>query len=148
VLLVVTLGVLSVGAHFGGTMTRGDSYLSKYAPGPLKALLGAGEAPAKSAAPSKPPSASVDPLLFADVILPILSQRCVQCHGPEKQKGKLRLDSLEYILKGGENGAVVKVGFGSNSPLVQRTCYRSLTTTACPPQGKPTLEPADRALTE
>src|SRR4051812_49038631 len=27
-----TLGLLSLGAHFGGTMTRGESYLSKYAP--------------------------------------------------------------------------------------------------------------------
>src|SRR3954469_13708685 len=39
-----TLGCLSLGAHFGGTMTRGESYLSKYAPGPLKPLLGAPEA--------------------------------------------------------------------------------------------------------
>ena len=38
------LGLLSLGAHFGGTMTRGESYLSKYAPGPLKPLLGAPEA--------------------------------------------------------------------------------------------------------
>src|SRR3954468_5823492 len=47
-----SLGLLSLGAHFGGTMTRGESYLSKYAPAPLKPLLGAPEAkkePAKDA---------------------------------------------------------------------------------------------------
>src|SRR5689334_21138803 len=47
--LGVTLGVLSLGAHFGGTLTRGETYLGRYAPGPLKALLGGGEpAPAAS----------------------------------------------------------------------------------------------------
>jgi hypothetical protein len=31
---------------------------------------------------------------FAQVVQPFIKDHCVNCHGPEKQKGKLRLDSL------------------------------------------------------
>jgi hypothetical protein len=41
---------------------------------------------------------------FQDRVLPLLQARCISCHGAEKQKGKLRLDSRASILKGGENG--------------------------------------------
>ncbi|HYG74465.1 MAG TPA: DUF1588 domain-containing protein [Planctomycetota bacterium] len=33
--------------------------------------------------------------VFAKEIAPFLSAHCIKCHGPEKQKGKLRLDSLD-----------------------------------------------------
>jgi mono/diheme cytochrome c family protein len=41
---------------------------------------------------------------FARDIQPILNQNCVKCHGPEKQKGKLRLDSRAAALTGGGDG--------------------------------------------
>ena len=44
-MLGLTIAVLSLGAHFGGTLTRGESYLGRYAPGPLKGLLGGGGEP-------------------------------------------------------------------------------------------------------
>ena len=47
---------------------------------------------------------------FETRIRPVLFEQCVQCHGPEKQKGGLRVDSREALLKGGESGAVVVVG--------------------------------------
>jgi len=37
-------------------------------------------------------------------VRPILSERCWRCHGPEKQKSQLRLDSRSATLKGGESG--------------------------------------------
>jgi mono/diheme cytochrome c family protein len=33
----------------------------------------------------------------------IIQMRCLECHGPEKKRGGLRLDSLEGILAGGES---------------------------------------------
>ena len=146
-LLGATLGVLSLGAHFGGSMTRGDTYLSKYAPGPLKFLLGGAE-PKVTREPTKAPVAVSDPVIFQDVILPILTKRCVSCHGAEKQKGKLRLDSLELLLKGGENGEVVKTGLPAKSPLLLRTLLPIDDDDRMPPEGKPTLDPAERALIE
>lgn len=32
---------------------------------------------------------------FSSEIAPILANSCVQCHGPEKQKGKFRVDTLD-----------------------------------------------------
>ncbi len=51
-------------------------------------------------------------------IRPIFEQRCIECHGAEKQKGKFRLDARDYLLAGGENGEPVKVGKSAESPLI------------------------------
>ena len=37
----------------------------------------------------------------------LLSDRCVSCHGPEKQKGGLRLDSRDGLLAGGDSGPAI-----------------------------------------
>ena len=55
---------------------------------------------------------------FAKDIQPILESRCTKCHGPEKQKGKLRLDSKETALKGGEDAPIVP-GQADKSKLVR-----------------------------
>jgi hypothetical protein len=40
---------------------------------------------------------------FQRDIQPILAERCVKCHGPEKQKSGLRLDSKASAFKGGDS---------------------------------------------
>ncbi len=49
-------------------------------------------------------------ILFARRIAPLLREKCMGCHGPENQKGKLRLDLPEYIKSGGESGPAVVAG--------------------------------------
>src|SRR5882672_4886052 len=44
---------------------------------------------------------------FEKNVRPLLHASCVPCHGPEKQKGGLRLDSKAALLKGGDSGAVL-----------------------------------------
>src|SRR2546430_16228014 len=39
---------------------------------------------------------------YAKDIKPIFEKSCIKCHGSEKQKGKLRLDSLEATLRSEE----------------------------------------------
>jgi len=56
------------------------------------------------------------PSLFADEgfekhIRPLLADHCIRCHGPTKQSGGLRLDSRDAILKGGDTGPIVVVGY-------------------------------------
>lgn len=41
-------------------------------------------------------------------IKPLLQVRCYECHGVLKQKSGLRLDTVAFMRKGGENGSVVK----------------------------------------
>lgn len=145
--LGATLGLLSLGAHFGGTMTRGEAYLSKYAPDFMKPLLGA-EEPKQPAQPVKVAAPGAEPLVFADVVQPILDEHCVECHGADKQKGKLRLDSLAELMKGGENGASVVAGQVAESPLLQRMLLPVSDDDRMPPEGKPSPKPEALALIE
>lgn len=139
--LVVTLGVLSLGAHFGGTMTRGESYLSKYAPAPLKPLLGTPEPEKPTKTPLEPASPVAEPLVFEHVVQPLLAKYCVDCHGAEKQKGKLRLDSLELMLSGGESGAAVVSGAPDKSLLVTRMLLPLSDDEHMPPKDEPSPPP-------
>lgn len=82
-----------------------------------------------------PPASSKKPVTFAADIKPIFEKSCVKCHGAEKQKGKLRLDTLEATLKGGENAPNVKPGDSKNSTLVH-TVARLVEDEAMPPEGK------------
>lgn len=82
-----------------------------------------------------PPASSKKDLTFAKDILPIFQKSCVKCHGPEKQKGKLRVDTLEATLKGGENGESVIKGNSAKSTLVH-TIARLDPDSSMPPDGK------------
>jgi hypothetical protein len=44
------------------------------------------------------------PVDFAREVQPLLAAHCVKCHGPEKQKGGLRLDLKQTAFKGGDSG--------------------------------------------
>ena len=41
---------------------------------------------------------------FEKEIRPIFEERCVKCHGPEKQKAEFRVDQRAVMLKGGDSG--------------------------------------------
>src|SRR5438552_1956532 len=43
------------------------------------------------------------PLSFTNDIAPIFVQKCLTCHGPEKNKGGYRLDTFESLLKPGSS---------------------------------------------
>lgn len=62
-------------------------------------------------------------LTYAKDIKPIFDQSCVKCHGAEKPKARLRLDSLQGALKGGEDGKVIKPGDSAGSPMVHSISY-------------------------
>jgi hypothetical protein len=64
-----------------------------------------------------PAPAAVD---FTRDIVPILRNSCVECHGPERQKGKLRLDAREHLFKGESGDWVVQPGKAEDSELYRR----------------------------
>ena len=61
---------------------------------------------------------------FERRIRPLLLEHCVSCHGPEKQKGHLRLDSPEAIRAGGDGGAVIEPGDAAKSRMIQAVAYQ------------------------
>lgn len=65
-----------------------------------------------------PPASEKKDLTYARDIKPLIEKSCVKCHGAEKPKGKLRLDTLELALKGGKNGKDIIAGKSEKSPLI------------------------------
>src|SRR5580698_785114 len=59
-----------------------------------------------------PPPSTKQGVTYATDIQPIFAKSCYPCHGPKtpKPKGKLRLDTLALVLKGGEDGPALVVG--------------------------------------
>lgn len=82
-----------------------------------------------------PPAAKTTGLTYDKDIRPMFEKSCFKCHGAEKQKGKLRLDSLEATLKGGENGPNVVAKDSAKSTLVH-SVGRLVDDEAMPPEGK------------
>src|SRR6267143_1534166 len=70
-----------------------------------------------------PPPSDKKGVTYAADIKPIFEKSCIKCHGPEKQKAKLRLDTLEAALKGGEDGKVIEPGDSANSMLVHNVAH-------------------------
>jgi hypothetical protein len=60
--------------------------------------------------------------IFETAVLPILNQKCVSCHGPDKVKGDLRLDSRMHILRGGESGDILTAGL-TGDPILTRLIH-------------------------
>ena len=83
-----------------------------------------------------PPPADKKGVTYAKDIRPILEASCFRCHGEEKQKGDLRLDSLQALLKGGEDGKVVVPGNSKKSLLVAAVAQID-DEIAMPPKRKP-----------
>jgi hypothetical protein len=69
-------------------------------------------------------------------VQPILDRHCTACHGPDKAKGGLRLDSIEGLVKGGDSGPVVVAGRPAESLLVSRIRLPMEHDDHMPPEGK------------
>ncbi len=133
---LAALVLLSITGHFGGSLTHGSDYLQE---GWIAAA-----APKGPVINSLPNPDTV--LLYAGVVQPILEARCYGCHGANKQKGKLRLDALSYMLKGGEEGKALVPGQAGESGLLQRIELPLTSKDHMPPKEKAQLSQAEIAL--
>lgn len=102
--------------------------------------------PSPIPAPTPAPTGT-DKLVFRDVILPIFAAKCNKCHGEEKQKGDLRLDTFEMVMLGGENAAEKKNNIVAGKPEESLTIQSILAPIDddlhMPPEGKDQLTPAE-----
>lgn len=129
VVMFLALNVMSFVGHDGGSLTHGEEYLFKYAPDPIRAL---GGFPPK---PEKPNPSDGSSKLFVSVVKPFIDNYCVECHGSAKMKGKLRLDSIEHIMKGGKNENLIVPGKASES-LFYQLMVTDDEDEVMPPEGK------------
>ncbi|MCE9566171.1 MAG: PSD1 and planctomycete cytochrome C domain-containing protein [Planctomycetes bacterium] len=65
------------------------------------AVVASGASPTFAADPVPTPE---DVRFFEMKIRPLLAEKCFKCHGAEKQRGELRLDTAEGVRKGGDSG--------------------------------------------
>ncbi|MCU0771494.1 MAG: hypothetical protein MUE94_06965 [Verrucomicrobia bacterium] len=132
--LVAVVGLTLVAGHFGASLTHGSNYLRRYAP----FWLG-GRVPWVKENELGPDS---NALSFVAVET-VFGDYCAGCHGPERAKGGLRLDSLEHLRAGGDSGPVVVPGDASGSLLLKRMLLPLVHEDHMPPQGKPQPAKAD-----
>jgi uncharacterized membrane protein len=132
--LLATLAVLVVASHLGASITHGRDFLTEFAPKPLRRLLGGG---GKSVAAPEIKSDLTQQPVFGALIQPILQRQCSACHGPEKRKADLSVESYETLLKGGKDGPVLIAGKALDSPMIHRLLLPLNDEDHMPPEGKP-----------
>src|SRR5207253_3214855 len=97
-------------------------------------LAGLGCFPVGGRAAEQPPTAE-QIRFFETSIRPLFVQHCFKCHGPDKQRAGLRLDSRDALLRGGRSGAAATPGRPDSSLLLRAVRYRD-DELKMPPQGK------------
>lgn len=72
---------------------------------------------------AEPESEAAKAAFFDKRVRPILVDHCHMCHGPDKQEGGLRLDSLDAMLTGGDSGPAIVPGNVQDSLLADAIRY-------------------------
>ena len=129
VILVATTG------HLGGSLTHGEDYLS------------ASFGNVVDTGPALPPIPQVQEAhVYNDIVQPLLEARCYNCHGTNKQKGKLRLDQPGLILKGGEDGKIISDSNPDESEMIKRLMLPIDAKKHMPPKERAQLTPEELAF--
>lgn len=84
--------------------------------------------------------------LYTDIVAPIIKAKCLECHCPEKVKGKLRMDSYALIMKGGENGKDIVPGEPKKSRWYKQLMLPKSDDDHMPPIKKEQTTPAENAV--
>src|SRR5436309_8548396 len=61
---------------------------------------------------------------YADHVLPVLREKCLTCHNPEKARGGLDLSTYVKLMEGGSSGVVVKPGSPDDSRLYMLAAHK------------------------
>lgn len=139
-----TLGVLAAATvyagHQGATLTHG--------PG-VTAWMAERKPAAVNAAGGKAAAGTTAESVFEKEIQPLLQRSCIECHGPNKARGRLRLDSREAALAGGKSGKPAVVpGKPEESELLRRVKLPRDDEDVMPPEDEPRLTVQEIAALE
>ena len=75
--------------------------------------------------------------LFTEKIMPIMKASCIECHGPDKQKSKLRLDSAKWFKEGSGGTPIIEPGNPDDSELFYRIDLPADDPDVMPAEGDP-----------
>ena len=116
--------------HLGGNLTHGEDFLSFN-----KTVKVKKEAPLNQ-----------DDLVYAKLVAPVLEEKCITCHGKTKQKGKLRLDNIQDLLKGGKNGFYHGNGVEKMALVAYRIQLPAIDEEHMPPKSKAQLTESEKDI--
>ena len=110
-----------------------------------KSLLALGAVALSLGVLTSTPAKAADKVDFETKVLPILKERCYDCHSKEhtdpatgklkKVKGKFRLDSPELMKKGGADGDDLTPGDAAKSSIYTSVCLPDSDDKCMPPKG-------------
>ena len=106
----VTTAVLLIAGHAGGVITHGDP-LDR---APWRIFAERANQDLKSM------DEVASGRVFDTLVIPILEDKCMACHGVERAKGKLKMNTYAALLKGGSKGACLLPGDSAGSLMIQR----------------------------
>ena len=62
---------------------------------------------------------AADSIDYLRDVKPIFTRNCLACHGPDKQRSGLRLDTAAFAVKGGNSGPAIVAGKAEESRLIK-----------------------------
>lgn len=133
--LIFLLVMLAWTGHQGGSLTHGEGFLTE---GILET-----KATTEQQLDIKDMNQAV---VYKDLVQYTLNQKCVQCHGSERQKGKLRLDELSWIKAGGKNGNLINANNPADGELIKRILLDDIDEHHMPPKEKTQLTDAELVI--
>ena len=101
VFLYTNVIFLLFAGHFGGQLTHGKDYLTKYMPISMKKVLNIDDERNYLVVDRKIDSLSTGATYYTNQIKPITENYCYKCHGQEKQKGDMRFDNIDWDMVNG-----------------------------------------------
>jgi hypothetical protein len=137
--LAAALAVAAAG-HVGGELVHGEGFLTR-APGAKPGVTAADTTDLASLTP-----AQLRLHVYETRVKPLLAEHCTACHDAKKQKGKLRMDSLAALEKGGSEGPALVWGKSAESLIVIRSSLPRDDEDSMPPEPKPMLTKAQLDL--
>ncbi|HEY4207425.1 MAG TPA: c-type cytochrome domain-containing protein [Puia sp.] len=129
-------GLILITGHLGGSLTHGPDYLTA----PFS------QSPEAVVSTRKPIPDIKEAVAYADIIQPVLQAHCYSCHGPKRQKGRLRLDDSASITKGGKDGLVLHAHRPAESEMIERLLLPTEEDHHMPPRSKPPMKESEIAL--
>jgi hypothetical protein len=114
----------------GGKVSRGElALLASWIDQGAKFDGGNPDTPLRELAAANSPSSPTTPapaptrpgeVAFSTHIAPVLAQRCINCHGPQRPRNQLNLSTFQTMMRGGMNGAAIQPGNLNGSLLLQK----------------------------
>ncbi|CDF79784.1 conserved hypothetical membrane protein [Formosa agariphila KMM 3901] len=133
--LTLLVILVSVTGHYGGNLTHGSDYLTKYLP------FGKTEKAALI-----PVTNIEDAVVYDYLVNPILENKCLSCHNASKMKGGLSLQDSLAIMEGGKNGNILIAGNALKSEMIKRVLLNPSHDDFMPPEGKTPLTEEETAI--